>query len=249
MPEKDSPQNVIEGYRKQKQQNLIWLFIAIVILVIIAVVLIFSALNPKFLTSFSATVTPTRTQTFTPTSTFTSTPTATATETPLPPTETPTPTSTPTQSGPSVYVVVENDNLFGIATKFNTDMQTLLALNPTIDPVKMLIQVGDKIIIPGPDTQLPTPTPLPTGIKAGTLLQYTILSGDSLEALASRFNSTVEQILKANPEILNANDIQAGQIIKIPVNIATPIPTATQGTILPTIKPQPSATPSPTTKP
>ena len=146
-------------------------------------------------------------------------------------------------------MVVENDNLFGIATKFNTDMQTLLALNPTIDPVKMLIQVGDKIIIPGPDTQLPTPTPLPTGIKAGTLLQYTILSGDSLEALASRFNSTVEQILKANPEILNANDIQAGQIIKIPVNIATPIPTATQGTILPTIKPQPSATPSPTTKP
>lgn len=248
MPEKDSPQSVIEGYRKQKQQSLIILLVAIVVLVIIAALLIFWWLspNPQGFSLF-ATETPTPTQTFTPTSTPTSTPTATATETLPPPTDTPTVTPTPTQSGPSVYVVVENDTLFGIATKFNTDLETLLALNPTIDPVSLLIQVGDKIIIPGPNTQLPTPTPLPTGIKAGTLIDYTIVSGDSLEALAARFNSTVDQILKANPTILNANDIKVGQRIKIPVNIATPIPTATQGTVLPTI--QPPATNTPTPKP
>lgn len=246
MPDNNSPQNVIEGYRKQKQQSLVLLFIAIVVLVVIAALLIFWSVNPdpqNF--SLFPSQTPTRTQTFTPTSTSTSTPTATATATLPPPTDTPTPTSTPTQSGPSVYVVVEGDTLFGIATKFNTDLQTLLALNPEINPVTLLILLGDKIIIPGPDTKLPSPTPLPTGIKAGTLLQYTIVSGDSLEALAVRFNSTVEEILKANPEIANANDIQAGQIIKIPVNIATPIPTATQGTVLPTIQPQPSSTPTP----
>ena len=248
MPEKDSPQSVIEGYRKQKQQSLIILLVAIVALIIIAALLIFWWLSPNpqgF--SFFATETPTPTQTFTPTSTATSTPTATATATLPPPTDTPTPSSTPTQSGPSVYVVVEGDTLFGIATKFNTDLQTLLALNPTISPETLLIHVGDKIIIPGPNTLLPSPTPLPTGIKAGTLLDYTIVSGDSLEALATRFNSTVEQILKANPTIKNANDIQVGQRIKIPVNIATPIPTATQGTVLPTI--QPPATNTPTPKP
>ncbi len=244
MPEKDSPQSVIDNYRKQKQQSLVILIIAVIVLVIAAAVLIFWWLspNPQGFSLFPS-QTPTPTQTFTPTSTSTSTPTPTPTLTPLPPTDTPTPSATATQSGPSVYVVVEGDTLSVIASRFGTDLQTLLALNPNIDAATLLIHLGDKIIIPGPNTQLPTRTPIPTGIKAGTLLQYTIVSGDSLEGLAARFNSTVDQILKANPTILNANDIRVGQIIKIPVNIATPVPTATKGTEYPTIQP-PSVTPT-----
>ncbi len=254
MPEKETPQSVIDGYRKQRQQSLILLIVSFVVLVIAAVLLIFWWLSPsKEGFSLFPSQTPTPTQTFTPTSTSTSTPTATPTNTSLPPTDTPTITPSPTPSGPSVYVVVEGDNLLTIATKFNTSLQILLALNPTIDPTTLVIHVGDKIIIPAPDTKLPTATPLPTGIRPGTLVNYTIVAGDSLEALAVRFNSTVDQILKANPTITNANDIKAGQIIKIPVNIATPVPTATVGTVLPTVLPQASSTPkpsaTPTTKP
>jgi hypothetical protein len=51
--------------------------------------------------------------------------------------------------------------------------------------------------------------------------------------------------MKANPEIENANDIRVAQIIKVPVNIATPIPTATQGTVFPTIAAPATSTPTP----
>ena len=58
-----------------------------------------------------------------------------------------------------------------------------------------LANTGDEILIPAPDTQLPSATPLPAGIAYGTLIQYTVVSGDTLEGIAARFNSTVEAIM------------------------------------------------------
>lgn len=246
MSDKQTPQSMIVGQRKQKQQALVFLVIAAVVIIIGAAVLIFSMLGAKNpFAGLFATATSTPTETATPTLTFTPSPTPTETATLPPPTDTATPTATATPSGPSVYIVQENDFLSTIAEKFNTDLATLLALNPTIDPVTLIIRVGDQIIIPAPNTQLPTATPLPAGLAPGTLITYTIVSGDSLEAIATRFFSTVEQILKANPEIENANDIRVAQIIKVPVNIATPFPTATQGTVFPTIAAPATSTPTP----
>jgi LysM repeat protein len=106
----------------------------------------------------------------------------------------------------------------------------LLNMNPGIDPDT--IKVGDKIIIPAPNTLMDTPTPIPSDFR-GTI-NYTIASGDTLAAIAIRYNSTVEKIMELN-KITNANDIRAGDVIKVPVNIATPVPTATQGTVYPTV--------------
>jgi LysM repeat protein len=86
---------------------------------------------------------------------------------------------------------------------------------------------------------------VPADLPKGTIIEYRIVSGDSLEGLALRFNSTTVLIMKENPSISNANDIQVGQIIKIPVNVATPVPTATVGTVFPTIAIPPTATPTP----
>jgi len=253
MTDRQTPQNLIETYRKQKQQALIILIVAIVVLIIGAGFIIFSMLgNGGQGFSLFATATPTATNT--PEPTFTSTPTntpePTATFTPEPPTATPTEAATATPSGPSVYIVQEGDYLSTIAAKFGFDVYTLLAVNPQIDPVSMIIQVGQQIIIPAPGTTLPTATPLPTDIRPGTLIDYRIQSGDTLADIAIRFNSTVTEILKRNPTIKDQNDIQVGQIIKVPVNIATPVPTATQGTVFPTIN-APTNTPAATatTKP
>ena len=82
--------------------------------------------------------------------------------------------------------------------------------------------------------QLPTATAVSTLVPPGTLINYTVLPGDSLGAIATRFNSTVAAIVKEN-KLANANDINAGDILKIPVNIATPVPTATVGTVYPTV--------------
>jgi LysM repeat protein len=106
--------------------------------------------------------------------------------------------------------------------------------------------VGDQILIPAPDTELPTATPIPPDVPAGTLIPYSIVLNDTLEGIALKFNSTVEEIIRRNPEISNANDIRVGQIIQVPVNIVTPIPTATLGTLLPTVAIPASLTPSPT---
>lgn len=249
MSDKESARDVIDAYHKRQkmsQKAPVILIIAAVLLILGAAIVIFALLNPNNpIASLMATDTPTPTATFTPTATATATHTPTNTATAAPPTDTPTVTATETPSGPSIYIVQENDTLGSIAAQFNTDLATLLALNPLIDPATLIIRVGDQILIPAPDTVLPTATPIPADLPRGTILEYTIVSGDSLEGLALRFNSTTAAILQDNPEIENANDIQVGQKIKIPVNIATPVPTATVGTVFPTIAVPPTNTPAP----
>lgn len=261
MSDKESPQSVIEAHRKRQQRGqkapAIIMGAAAVLLIIGAAFVIFTLLRPgQSLISLFNPPTETPTPTLTSTATFTASPTNTSTVTAtLAPSETPTPTFTATPSGPFEYTVQENDTLSSIAEKFLTDLQTILALNPQIDAVTLVIRVGDKILIPAPDTELPTATPIPSNIAPGTIVKYTVVVGDTLAAIAIRFNSTVDAIMKIKENNLtNANDIFAGQILSIPVNIATPVPTATVGTIFPTANvptntPQPSDTPKPTVTP
>ena len=138
---------------------------------------------------------------------------------------------TPTQSGPFIYEVQEGDSLWSIAQQFEVDMLTLIKLN-NLDPANPNIRVGDKLTIPGPDTQLPTDTPLPTNLPRGTKIEYQVQLGDSIGYIANKFNSTVDAIKEEN-DIENENEIYVGQILIVPVNLVTPIPTATN-TLTPT---------------
>lgn len=76
-------------------------------------------------------------------------------------------------------------------------------------------------------TQAATATPGETGptvepTVGATPRLYRIKAGDSLARIARRNDVTVEDILAANPEITNPNQIQVGQLIVIP----QPPPTA-----------------------
>jgi LysM repeat protein len=54
-------------------------------------------------------------------------------------------------------------------------------------------------------------------LKSQPIIQdYTIRSGESLTVIAKRMNTTVGSIMAVNPQIKNANVIQAGQVIKVP---------------------------------
>lgn len=261
MSDKETPQSVIEAHRKRQQRSqkapAIIMGVAAVILVIGAAFVIFTLLRPgEPLVTLFRPNTETPTPTSTATATFIPVPTNTATVTPtLVPTDTSTPTFTATPSGPFEYTVQELDTLSSIAEQFLTDIQTILALNPQIDATTLIIRVGDKILIPAPDTELPTATPIPSNIAPGTIIKYTVKADDTLQGIADRFNSTVDAIMKIEENNLeNANEIFAGQILSIPVNIATPVPTATVGTVyptanLPTNTPVPSDTPKPTVTP
>jgi LysM repeat protein len=234
--DKESAQDVIEAYRKRQkkaQKAPILLGVAAGLLVVGAAALIFWLVGPGLpQMSFLATDTPTPTQTFTPTST--STATLIPTETPTS-TATPTVTLTPTLPGPFVYEVLENDSLFTIAEKFKVDLLVLIAIN-NLDATNPIIRVGDKLTIPGPDTQLPTSSPIPLSMRRGTLVEYTVQTGDTLAIIADKFNSTVDDIVKEN-ELTDPNAIFVGQKLNIPVNLVTPVPSSTPGS-----SPTPSAT-------
>jgi LysM repeat protein len=225
MSDKETPQNVIDAYRRRQQtaKKAPWILIISVILLVVGVSIlaIWFLGGDKPVLALFATDTPTPTETGTPTATATNTSTPSIT-----PTETNTPTEAPTatQSGPFVYQVQEGDNLWQIAENFNVDLLVLITVN-NLDPANPTIRVGDKLIIPSTDTKLPTPTPLPTNIGR-VKIDYQVQLGDSLLSIAVQFNSTLDAIKREN-NLENENQIYIGQNLIIPVNLVTPVPTMT----------------------
>lgn len=222
--------DVIMAYRRRRDRLAPLLLggLAVVLLVVgvFMVVLWLTGDNPPSLPGFLASKTPTFTETSTPLP-ATDTPTITLT---FPPSDTPTPT------GPLSYTVELGDSLWTIAEEFGLDGITLLmAVNNIDDPDAIF--VGQVLIIPGSEDVLPTNTPLPENLLPGQKIEYRVQPYDTLESIAAQFNSTAEAIAEAN-EIEDPNDIGVGQIIIVPVNIATPTPTLSPG------PGTPSATPS-----
>jgi len=221
MSKKENPQNVIDSYKK-RQQTMPVIIGGIAGLLIVGglVLMIFWLSGPnKPSLPFLSTSTPTPTETFTPTPippTNTATLTATITSTSLP-------TETPTPSGPFEYTIVEGDYCQKIADQFETVVKALILANPALGS-NCNIRVGDKILIPPKGWLLPTDTPIPPNIKAGTLVEYSIEPGDTIGKIAEKFNSDADKIMTTN-KLEDANLIYVGQVLKIPVNIVTIVPT------------------------
>lgn len=240
-PKKPTTTNVINSYRKRRMARgplLVYGAIALVVIGIIVIIISFmSNGNAPALGGFFASETPTATETLTPTNT--STPTMTATIT-----ETPTITFTPTPSEPFPYTIVEGDTLVGIAEKFNLGddgIQLLYEYNPSIAENSGIYNVGQTILVPPPGTLLSTATPIPADLPRGTRITYSVLPGDTLAAIAAKFNSLEDDIIRAN-EIDDANALFVGQTLEIPVNLVTPTATLppTSTPVTPTVEGQPT---------
>lgn len=241
MENKENPQDVINKYAK-RQRLMPYIIGGLAgLLVLVGVLLIVNAAtgSGNLFKSVFSTKTPTPTMTYTPTATVPS-PTPTSTSTP---TLTPTATQTATPSGPQYYTVQQGDDCWSLASIFEVDLVVLLAIN-NFEAGTCPIVPGNQILIPAPGQELPTATPLPTGLPRGFEIEYTILSGETLADLATRFNSTVENIMEIN-KIEDENLIYVGQKIIIRINLVTPTPTlaptSTLAGVLITIPP--SATP------
>ena len=178
----------------------------------------------------------------TPTATITSTPTSTSTPTLTPTiTETPTVTVTSTPSGPVDYTIQEGDSLDAIAQRFNLGPDgVLLIYNANLADMEAnngVIFVGQTITIPPPGSVLPTSTPIPANLPRGTRVEYRILPGDTLAGIAVRFNSLPEDIIEEN-NIEDANALNVGDVLQIPVNLVTPTATlpSTSTPVTPTVE-------------
>lgn len=220
MYRKDSPQSVIDSYRRRQQMTPLYLTGAAVVLVVIGIIILllwFRGGNTPQI-SFLASATPTATETATPTPpTPTATITSTATET-----LTPTITQTVTPSGPFEYEVQADDNCWNLAVEYEVSLDVLLTING-FEPGTCPIGPGNIILIPLPDTKLPTITPYPTG-RPGEVIEYTVMYGDTLATIADYFNTTVDAIVKAN-DVEDINVLVAGAKIKVPAFLVTPTAT------------------------
>jgi LysM repeat protein len=107
------------------------------------------------------------------------------------------------------YIVARGDTLLKLATRFNTTVDRLLELNKEITN-RNVIYEGQRLAIP--TSRTPAPAPGRT---------YVVVSGDTLRKIAERFDVTVADILRLNPDIKDPNKIYPGQKLVIPEAVTT----------------------------
>lgn len=107
--------------------------------------------------------------------------------------------------GTAPYTIKNGDTLNKIALLFNTTVPAIIAANPGIVPEKL--SIGQLICIPR--LVLPQTPACPIGSSP-----YEIKRGDTLAGIARRFDTTVETILSANPDIVPER-LFIGQVICI----------------------------------
>lgn len=121
------------------------------------------------------------------------------------------PPNPPTGNGN--YVVKQGDTLYSIAKKNNTTVDAIKRANGIINNI---ISVGQKLIIP-------------EGTAEPNYVNYVVRKGDTLYAIANRYDTTVNDIMRLNN--LNSTTISIGQELKIP-NTNVTIYTVKQGDTL-----------------
>lgn len=104
-----------------------------------------------------------------------------------------------------LYTVRRGDTISRLALRYDLTLQDLLTANPDVMNPNRL-RVGEKVCIPLPIPEVNCPV--------GVL--HMIRKGENLVSIAERYNLTLEELLKANPQIRNPNIFFPGQMVCIP---------------------------------
>jgi LysM repeat protein len=132
------------------------------------------------------------------------------------PTSTPVPAAVPAPAPAAMtYTVVRGDTLSAVATRFGTTVAALASTNGITDP--SLIRIGQVLTVPGTVAAVPAATPAPAPAPATST--YTVVSGDTLDAIARRFGTTVTALASANG-IANPSLIRIGRTLSVPAPAA-----------------------------
>ncbi|MGE5404456.1 MAG: LysM peptidoglycan-binding domain-containing protein, partial [Candidatus Saccharibacteria bacterium] len=102
------------------------------------------------------------------------------------------------------YVVKAGDTMYLIAQRYGVPLNVLIFANPQI--------TNPDLIVPGQIICIPASFP---ATCVGQL--YTVKQGDTLFLIAQRYGVSLDALIAANPQIVNPDIIQPGQIICIPV--------------------------------
>jgi len=102
------------------------------------------------------------------------------------------------------YTIKSGDTLLAIARKYYTTRDDIRSLNS--------LKKGETLSI-GRILKIPVNTYYPSG----SILKYSIKSGDTLLAIAQKYHSTTAEICKIN-KISKTTQLKLGQILKVPIN-------------------------------
>jgi len=130
------------------------------------------------------------------------------------------------------YIVQPGDTLWAVAQQFNLPLQVILEANPDIVPEEL--PVGYKLVIPRPqrpgreNVEAPAPggaaSPEPQDPHDRDSVPYQVRRGDTIWAIAQRFDVPPQAILDANPGTV-PKQLQVNQTLAIPVALHPSIAT------------------------
>lgn len=122
-----------------------------------------------------------------------------------------------------VYTVQANDTLFSIATQFNVTVDDFILANPALSANPNSLSIGQNLAIPNcvpqEDMSLETTvveaSPVAATAPSGAVT-HTVAQGETLFRIALQYNTSVEAIIAANPELGGGTLIIPGQVLVIP---------------------------------
>jgi len=136
---------------------------------------------------------------------------------------------TPTAENKPAEAVTEitvkpGDSLKKLAQQYNVPPEKIMSLNPTITRWPT-VRIGQRIIVPASPTpplplmaspvSSPSNQPSPAGSPPKTT-EITVVPGDSLNRLATKYNATPDRLRELNPQVTNWATILPGQKIVVP---------------------------------
>lgn len=106
------------------------------------------------------------------------------------------------------HLVKQGDTLEAIAHKHHVTVEQLFEVNPQL-PTSGELVVGMKIKIPSRH-------------EASVIHQHIVKQGESLYKIGETWGFTVEEMMAANPQLVDPNHLHVGDIVHIPKPMPTP---------------------------
>lgn len=117
----------------------------------------------------------------------------------------------------AAHTVVKGDTLYSLAKRYNTTVENIVALNPSIEDGKT-ISIGQTYIMTSDKKPQTAKT---SELSEKGFILHTVVKGDTLYSLSKKYGTTVDAVVAANPEITDGQNIKIGHTYKFPSSVST----------------------------
>ncbi|MDI6871443.1 MAG: LysM peptidoglycan-binding domain-containing protein [Bacillota bacterium] len=120
----------------------------------------------------------------------------------------------PACPGGRIHTVATGESLWSISRRYGLTLAQLLQANPQIREDTTLFP-GQQLCIPIPGPV--TPPGVPPACPGGTIA--VVGPGDTMTSIARRFGVTVEELIRANPQVADPDVLVPGQQLCVPLGL------------------------------